>query len=78
MYSMGYNICMISDFFYPNVGGVESHIFQLSLCLIELGHSVTIVTHAYGDRKGVRYITKGKQIGTVVSANQLLKLAAKD
>ncbi|XP_075254016.1 phosphatidylinositol N-acetylglucosaminyltransferase subunit A-like isoform X3 [Convolutriloba macropyga] len=60
---MGYNICMLSDFFYPNVGGVESHIFQVSLCLIEPGHSVTIVTHAYGERKGVRYITKGKQIG---------------
>jgi hypothetical protein len=21
-------ICMVSDFFYPNMGGVEGHIFQ--------------------------------------------------
>ncbi|KAJ8013441.1 hypothetical protein DPEC_G00053300 [Dallia pectoralis] len=34
------NICMVSDFFYPNMGGVESHIYQLSQCLIEKGHKV--------------------------------------
>lgn len=26
-----YNICMCCDFFYPRLGGVEMHIFQLSL-----------------------------------------------
>ncbi|KAK5890445.1 hypothetical protein CesoFtcFv8_013964 [Champsocephalus esox] len=35
-----HNICMVSDFFYPNMGGVESHIYQLSQCLIEKGHKV--------------------------------------
>jgi len=50
-------IAMVSDFFYPNVGGVESHIFQLSQCLLERGHKVVVVTHAYGDRVGVRYMT---------------------
>ncbi|EAW98884.1 phosphatidylinositol glycan, class A (paroxysmal nocturnal hemoglobinuria), isoform CRA_e [Homo sapiens] len=49
-----HNICMVSDFFYPNMGGVESHIYQLSQCLIERGHKVIIVTHAYGNRKGIR------------------------
>ncbi|XP_074048502.1 phosphatidylinositol N-acetylglucosaminyltransferase subunit A isoform X2 [Macrotis lagotis] len=48
-----HNICMVSDFFYPNMGGVESHIYQLSQCLIERGHKVIIVTHAYGNRKGI-------------------------
>ena len=24
-----YCICMVSDFFYPNMGGVESHIFEV-------------------------------------------------
>ncbi len=24
-------ICMVSDFFYPNMGGVESHIFQVKI-----------------------------------------------
>ncbi|KAM5221406.1 phosphatidylinositol N-acetylglucosaminyltransferase subunit A [Ctenodactylus gundi] len=57
-----HNICMISDFFYPNMGGVESHIYQLSQCLIERGHKVIIVTHAYEDRKGVRYLTNGLKV----------------
>ncbi|XP_030057461.1 phosphatidylinositol N-acetylglucosaminyltransferase subunit A [Microcaecilia unicolor] len=57
-----HRICMVSDFFYPNMGGVESHIYQLSQCLIERGHKVIIVTHAYGNRKGVRYLTNGLKI----------------
>ncbi|XP_072287434.1 phosphatidylinositol N-acetylglucosaminyltransferase subunit A isoform X2 [Pyxicephalus adspersus] len=55
-------ICMVSDFFYPNMGGVESHIYQLSQCLIGRGHKVIIVTHAYEDRKGIRYLTNGLKV----------------
>ena len=25
-------VAMVSDFFYPNSGGVESHIFQVNIC----------------------------------------------
>ncbi|CAL8322544.1 unnamed protein product [Merluccius merluccius] len=57
-----HSICMVSDFFYPNMGGVESHIYQLSQCLIEKGHKVVIATHAYGERKGVRYLTNGLKV----------------
>ncbi|KAG7467449.1 hypothetical protein MATL_G00153940 [Megalops atlanticus] len=57
-----HNICMVSDFFYPNMGGVESHIYQLSQCLIERGHKVIIVTHAYGNRKGIRYLTNALKV----------------
>lgn len=57
-----HNICMVSDFFYPNMGGVESHIYQLSQCLIQRGHKVLIVTHAYGNRKGIRYLTNGLKV----------------
>ncbi|XP_043929065.1 phosphatidylinositol N-acetylglucosaminyltransferase subunit A [Protopterus annectens] len=57
-----HSICMVSDFFYPNMGGVESHIYQLSQCLIERGHKVIIVTHSYGNRKGIRYLTKGLKV----------------
>lgn len=31
---------MVSDFFFPNFGGVESHIYYLSQCLLKLGHKV--------------------------------------
>lgn len=54
---------MVSDFFYPNTGGVESHIYQLSQCLLALGHKVVVLTHAYGDRAGVRYLTNGLKVG---------------
>ncbi|KAI1899815.1 hypothetical protein AGOR_G00065630 [Albula goreensis] len=60
--STKHNICMVSDFFYPNMGGVESHIYQLSQCLIERGHKVIIATHAYGNRKGIRYLTNGLKV----------------
>ena len=36
---------MVSDFFFPNTGGVESHIFQLSQCLIQRGHKVCFICH---------------------------------
>ncbi len=51
-----YKICLVSDFFYPNMGGVESHLYQLAQCLIEKGHKVIIVTHFYGNRSGIRYM----------------------
>ncbi|KAL4471785.1 hypothetical protein ABPG72_008803 [Tetrahymena utriculariae] len=57
-----FNICMCCDFFYPRLGGVEMHIFQLSLELIRLGHKVIIVTNTYGNRQGVRYITNGLKV----------------
>lgn len=57
-----HNICMVSDFFYPNTGGVESHIFQLSQCLIQRGHKVIVITHEYDNRKGVRYMTNGLKV----------------
>jgi glycosyltransferase involved in cell wall biosynthesis len=40
---------MVNRFFYPFLGGVEFHILNLSLCLTELGHTVTIACrHAEG------------------------------
>ena len=51
-------ICMVSDFFYPNMGGVENHIFQVSQCLMSRGHKVIVITHSYGDRVGVRYLSE--------------------
>ncbi|KAK2762334.1 Phosphatidylinositol N-acetylglucosaminyltransferase gpi3 subunit [Arachnomyces sp. PD_36] len=59
---MTYNIAMISDFFFPQPGGVESHIYQLSTKLIDRGHKVIVVTHAYKGRTGVRYLTNGLKV----------------
>ena len=55
-------VCMVSDFFYPNMGGVESHVYCLSQCMVERGFNVVIVTHLYGERVGVRYLTSGVKV----------------
>ncbi len=57
-----YNIAMVSDFFFPQPGGVESHIYQVSSKLVDRGHKVVIITHEYPDRKGVRYLTNGIKV----------------
>nr|WDD38918.1 phosphatidylinositol N-acetylglucosaminyltransferase subunit A [Fagopyrum tataricum] len=57
-----HRILMVSDFFYPNFGGVENHIYYLSQCLLKLGHKVVVMTHAYGNRSGVRYMTNGLKV----------------
>ncbi|KAI9158334.1 Phosphatidylinositol N-acetylglucosaminyltransferase gpi3 subunit [Paramyrothecium foliicola] len=57
-----YRIAMVSDFFFPQPGGVESHIYQVSSKLIDRGHKVIIITHAYDDRKGIRYLMNGLKV----------------
>ncbi|KAH8967954.1 hypothetical protein BDL97_03G103600 [Sphagnum fallax] len=59
---MRHRVLMVSDFFYPNFGGVENHIYYLSQCLLQRGHKVIVATHAYGKRSGVRYMTNGLKV----------------
>jgi phosphatidylinositol glycan class A protein len=47
---------MVCDFFFPKLGGVENHIWSLSHHLLQQGHKVIVITHAYDNRKGVRYM----------------------
>ncbi len=37
-------IIQLSPYFYPHLGGVESHVFELSKHLIERGHEVKVIT----------------------------------
>ncbi len=37
-------IAQLSPYFYPHLGGVESHVLELSKHLIDLGHEVFVVT----------------------------------
>ncbi|PNH43195.1 hypothetical protein VD0004_g4233 [Verticillium dahliae] len=57
-----FNIAMVCDFFFPQPGGIESHIYQLSSKLIDRGHKVIVITHAYEGRTGVRYLTNGLKV----------------
>jgi glycosyltransferase involved in cell wall biosynthesis len=40
-------ILFLSRLFYPHIGGVEKHVFEISQELIKKGHQVTVVTEAY-------------------------------
>lgn len=51
-----HRILMVSDFLYPNAGGVENHIYQLSQCLISRGHKVRAYFKA-GCTISVRHLT---------------------
>jgi hypothetical protein len=57
-----YRICMVSDCFYPDAGGVENHMITLAQCLILQGHKVIVVTRSRGDRVGVRWMTNGLKV----------------
>nr|GAT48823.1 glycosyltransferase family 4 protein [Mycena chlorophos] len=53
---------MISDFFHPNVGGVENHIYMLSANLLTRGHKVIVITHSHKERAGVRWLVPGLKV----------------
>ncbi|KAG8807735.1 hypothetical protein FRC17_004292 [Serendipita sp. 399] len=54
---------MVCDFFHPNVGGVENHIYILAVNLLRRGHKVVIVTHTYPpSRSGIRWLVPGLKV----------------
>lgn len=57
---MKYNIAMVCDYFYPNMGGIETHIVELSLALIERGHKVIGITHKYAQCRPIEHVGKFK------------------
>lgn len=42
------NILFLSRRFFPDVGGVEKHVYEISKRLIKLGHSVIVITQSQG------------------------------
>ena len=56
------SVCMISDFFFPKLGGVEVHIYQLSLSLIRRGIKVIVITRAYKNRQILRIMGNGLKV----------------
>ncbi|KAF8636358.1 hypothetical protein AX16_011009 [Volvariella volvacea WC 439] len=56
-------IAMVSDFFHPDVGGVENHIYMLSANLMRRGHKVIVITHSHRpDRVGIRWLLPGIKV----------------
>ncbi len=42
-------ICLVSDIYYPHIGGVPEHIYNLKLNLNRMGHEVKILTASFGN-----------------------------
>lgn len=53
---------MVCDFYLPSIGGVESHILQLSTHLIKRGHRIVIITHQYPNHNGVHLINENLKV----------------
>ena len=54
---------MVSDFFHPAIGGVESHIYMLSAQLLSFGHKVIVITHSHPQTHiGIRYLHPGVKV----------------
>lgn len=49
--SRKFNIAMVTDFYYPSTGGIETHIRHLTNNLISLGHKVIVITHKHCNMK---------------------------
>lgn len=50
------NILFFTRLFYPHIGGVEKHVYEISKILIREGHSVIVVTEQY--EKNIKLIEK--------------------
>jgi len=55
-------VLLVSDFFHPSVGGVETHMYNLAQNLMASGHKVVVLTCARGKRCGVRYLRNGLKV----------------
>ena len=49
-----YTVALVSDFFYPRMGGVEMHQYSLAQCLIKRGHKVILISGTYSGQRQVR------------------------
>ncbi|ABM80938.1 glycosyltransferase family 4 protein [Hyperthermus butylicus] len=47
-------VALASDWFYPKIGGIETHIHELALQLLEMGHEPHVITHDYRYMKPYR------------------------
>ena len=47
-------VALVSDWFYPKIGGIETHIHELALNLLRAGHEPHVITHDYRHHEGIR------------------------
>lgn len=57
-----HRVALVSDFFYPSIGGVEHHIYALAQCLVEQGHAVIVITNQHSGDAGVQLLAGGLKV----------------
>lgn len=68
-------VLQFSRLFYPHIGGVEKHVLNLSLQLVESGHQVNIVTEQYDKSLPLHEEIKGISIYRIpISENESKKI----
>ena len=74
------NILMVSNEFPPSLGGVQTHVYELSRALVLLGHQVDVITRlkdedlpAFEDTSGVRIHRIPLAVNHLIYNWQLLK-----
>ncbi|MCL6107216.1 MAG: glycosyltransferase, partial [Actinobacteria bacterium] len=48
-------VALVSEYYYPLLGGITEHVHNLALSLDKRGHDVTVVTHNLKPRKHHHY-----------------------
>lgn len=67
-------ILFFSRLFYPHVGGVERHVYEVSRELVERGHKVTIVTEKFDKDSAEHQEFEGMEVYRIpVGKNEWLK-----
>lgn len=63
-------ILFFSRLFYPHIGGVEKHVYEISKRLIEKGNNVVVITEKYDHQLKNKEIHKGIQIYRIPTTRQ--------
>jgi glycosyltransferase involved in cell wall biosynthesis len=68
------NICIVTEDFLPNIGGMSQHVYEIARCLVALGHNVTIINLVIGDREEKVEFVDGMRVVRASFNSQLRKL----
>ncbi|XP_953394.1 glycosyl transferase, putative [Theileria annulata] len=57
------SVLIVTEYFFPTIGGVERHVYKLAEYLIKFGLKVVIFTRNFGNRRvGIRYLSNGIKV----------------
>src|SRR3990167_10858312 len=69
-------IIMLSKYFYPHIGGVETHVEKVSRELIKQGHKVTVVTTKHDEKLADVETYQGIKIIRILDSEKKAKIWA--